>query len=116
IMKDVATESEFITTEGVITLSNVVIDHIRYTFTAEVLVKVGRKKAIKHEVSGKISTELRQWLVLKDKPIYIEVEDEDGVIHQMKTDQMTTGFKKYLAKRGIEFEPGILSRMIFKGK
>jgi hypothetical protein len=109
-------QKTFITPEGVVTMSNIYIDPKKNTFSAEVSVKVDKKKAVSQVITGKISQELKGWLINKDKAISIEVEDinsETGT-SWLKTGEFTTGFRKYLAKIDMEFVPGILSTIIFK--
>lgn len=109
------TQRSFITPEGVVSVSNITIDVKTNKFTAEVKLKVGRSKAVVTEVAGKLSQELRAWFIKKDKFVYIDVEDPsvEGGVKSIRTNETTTGFKKYLEKVGIKFVPGVLNTMIF---
>ena len=114
-MKNVNSNSQtFITPEGVITMSNIKIDHIKCLFSAEVGVKINRKKLVTHEVSGKITRELQAWLTHKDRKVYLPIADEtkEGGIRYDATGEMQTGFRFYLNKVGIDFIQGGLRHIV----
>ena len=105
-----------VTPKATITLRDIKIDSQVRNFTAELTVRHWRKKGVTRTISGKVSPELRNWLCRKDKHVHITVEHEDGTVERVKTNELTTGFKKYLSKIGKEFFPGILNSLVFKCK
>jgi hypothetical protein len=108
------TKSQFVTPEVMVTLSMLEINIKTSRFKALVTTKQGRKKAVKQEVQGSVSQEMKDWLCNVDKDIYIKTLLADGSELFVKTNEKTTGFKKYLKSIDLEFKPGLLYSLVFK--
>lgn len=98
--------------ESVIQMSNIKIDLVsnHFELTLGYTLK-GKRKANIETVSGNITPELKDWLMVS-RPEKVQVPDGDKT-KWVETGHNMTGFEKYLKKVGIEFQPGILTAMTF---
>ena len=109
------TVKQFVAPESVVRFSNIKVDVKNWTFEVTLGTKTKKQKLFREEVvTGKVSRELYKWLTEAFKErIKVEDQSEQGYYYA-ETGNLLTGFKSYLAKKNIEFKPGILNQLVFE--
>lgn len=105
----------FVNPEVRVRITNLLVNVKDFTFQLTLGTKTNRQRNFREEVvTGKISTDLQDWLTQTFKE-RIKVEDDSELGYKyMDTGNLLTGFKVFLSKQGIEFKPGILKDMVFE--
>lgn len=101
------------TPEVTVLLSNLEIDLKSKKFSLDLGTKTKRQKKFRLEkVSGNITNELYSYLT-RMTDVKVPVKDGEEV-KWIKTGRQATLFQKFLAKKGVDFYPGILKDMTFE--
>lgn len=108
------TISTFVTPEGKVRISNLVVDSYSKHFTASIGFKAKGKRTYKFkDISGTVTTELAEWLSkLTPEKVKIAADNEQG-FQFVPTGRRLTFFQKYLIKRGIP-EDTLLPSLVFE--
>lgn len=108
---------EFVFPTATICLRNIQVDVNNFTFTADLGVKESGKRKFEYEsISGKLCVEIKEWLSkLTSVKVKVKADNPEGFVF-METAEKSTGFHKYLKKRGIEISKDVLKSLVFESE
>ena len=105
----------FVNPDVRVRITNLLVNVKDFTFQLTLGTKTKKQRNFREEVvTGKISVDLHDWLTQTFKERIKVADDSEIGYKYMETGKLLTGFKAFLAKQGIEFQPGILKDMIFE--
>lgn len=104
----------FVTPDVQVKLSNILVNPKERKATITLGTKAkGKRKFTEQQVEATITSELYNWLTrLTDNKVKVAADNEAG-FEFIPTGERSTGFQKFLAKKGLEFKTGILQSLEF---
>ena len=109
------TVSTFVTPEVLVKFSNISVNMKERKISLEVATKTPKRKTYDKElVEATMTAELYNYLtMLRDDKVKVAADNEQGY-QFINTGTKSTSFQRFLAKKEVQYKPGILQELVFE--